>query len=106
MSRKFIDAPQHSRCVHTIKLKDGSTAQCGRWRKVGDYCTQHAKMRRLPIQTPPGWKVYKPTDTDPFFHVAPNFGRKHELDVGVHCWCQPTPDSETPNKLLIHHEEH
>ena len=40
--RRFIDAPNGSRCLYDIKLKDGSGAQCGRYRKIGDYCRQHA----------------------------------------------------------------
>lgn len=43
MSR-FIDAPADERCEWTIKLRDGSGAQCGRRRVVGSLCTQHAKI--------------------------------------------------------------
>ena len=40
--RRFIDAPISARCLYDITLKDGSGAQCGRYRKIGDYCRQHA----------------------------------------------------------------
>lgn len=97
-----------------LRTKDGVRATCATRRpaRLTSAEAQVSCARCLALilrekqQKPAGWKLYKPTDTDPFFHVAPNFGRKHELDVGVHCWCQPTPDSEAPNKLLIHHEEH
>lgn len=44
MKRRFIDAPAEQRCAWTVKLRDGSQAQCGRRKVVGDLCTQHAKM--------------------------------------------------------------
>lgn len=44
MKRTFIDAPTEQRCAWTVKLADGSEAQCGRYRKIGDLCTQHHKM--------------------------------------------------------------
>lgn len=44
MTRHFVDAPTAERCTATITLKDNSTAQCGRHRKVGELCTQHAKI--------------------------------------------------------------
>jgi hypothetical protein len=44
--RRFIDAPQAERCKADVMLRDGSKAQCGRWRKVGDLCTQHAKIAK------------------------------------------------------------
>lgn len=40
--RLFVDAPAGDRCAQDIRLRDGSMAQCGRHRKVGQYCTQHA----------------------------------------------------------------
>lgn len=42
--RRFIDAPTEERCEATVTLTDGSLAQCGRYRKRGNLCTQHAKM--------------------------------------------------------------
>lgn len=45
MSRRFIDATADERCEWTIKLRDGSEAQCGRKHTDGQLCTQHAKMR-------------------------------------------------------------
>lgn len=42
MARKFIDAPDEQRCVATTTMRDGSTARCGRYKKVGDLCKQHA----------------------------------------------------------------
>lgn len=46
MTRRFIDAPSELRCSWTVTLRDGSEAQCGRYRRLGDpqLCTQHAKM--------------------------------------------------------------
>lgn len=43
--RRFIDAPQSQRCIANIIMVDGSLAQCGRYRKVGEYCRQHEKMK-------------------------------------------------------------
>lgn len=43
--RRFIDAPNDMRCMQDITMKDGSGAQCGRYRKLGQFCTQHATMR-------------------------------------------------------------
>lgn len=43
--RRFRDAPSFARCQAVIRLKDKSTAQCGRYRKTGVLCTQHAKQR-------------------------------------------------------------
>lgn len=42
--RRFIDTPSGMRCQWEVTLKDGSKAQCGRARKVGQLCTQHLKM--------------------------------------------------------------
>ncbi len=42
--RTFVDAPRDQRCTAIVTLKDGSLADCGRYRKIGDLCTQHAKM--------------------------------------------------------------
>lgn len=42
--RRFIDAQQEVRCKADVTLRDGSLAQCGRRRVVGDLCTQHAKI--------------------------------------------------------------
>lgn len=47
--RRFIDAPSEDRCAWTIKLKDGSEAQCGRRKTDGDLCTQHSKMAERPF---------------------------------------------------------
>lgn len=45
--RRFQDAPAEQRCGWTIKLRDGSTAQCGRRRKFGwGYCGQHIAMSK------------------------------------------------------------
>jgi hypothetical protein len=44
MTRRFIDAPYEQRCRWTVTLRDRSQAQCGRYQKVGNLCTQHAKM--------------------------------------------------------------
>jgi hypothetical protein len=44
MTRRFVDAPQDFRCQWTIKLRDGSEAQCGRYITHGQLCTQHSKM--------------------------------------------------------------
>jgi hypothetical protein len=44
MKRRFVDAPDDQRCTATVILEDKSTAQCGRYQKVGCLCTQHAKI--------------------------------------------------------------
>ena len=44
MTRRFIDAPDALRCTATITLTDKSKARCGRYAKVEELCTQHAKM--------------------------------------------------------------
>lgn len=41
---RFVDAPQDMRCQWDVTLRDGSKAQCGRRRKIGQLCTQHHKM--------------------------------------------------------------
>lgn len=41
--RRFNDAPSACRCQAVIRLKDKTTAQCGRYRKQGVLCTQHAR---------------------------------------------------------------
>ena len=43
--RQFIDAPNAERCKADVTLSDGSKAQCGRRRKVGDLCLQHHKKQ-------------------------------------------------------------
>lgn len=42
--RRFFDAHYDERCMYTITLSDGSAAQCGRRKTVGELCTQHAKI--------------------------------------------------------------
>jgi hypothetical protein len=46
VTRRFVDAPQGERCAYVIELKDGTLADCGRYRKAGDFCTQHARIER------------------------------------------------------------
>lgn len=46
--RVFVDAPLDQRCTATITLKDGSAAQCGRYRKIGTLCRQHDGMGQQP----------------------------------------------------------
>ncbi len=46
MKRIFKDAPNEQRCQAVVTLADKSTAQCGRYRKVGCLCKQHAKIAR------------------------------------------------------------
>jgi hypothetical protein len=41
---RFRDAPQIARCTYDIRLRDGSGAQCGRYAKLGSFCTQHARI--------------------------------------------------------------
>lgn len=41
---RFVDAFTDQRCQWDVTLRDGSKAQCGRAKKVGQLCTQHAKM--------------------------------------------------------------
>ena len=45
MKRIFVDAPTEMRCEATVTLKDKTTAQCGRYKKIGCLCTQHSKMK-------------------------------------------------------------
>ncbi len=42
--RRFVDADPDRRCGAIVYLRDGSSAQCGRRKKFGHYCTQHAKI--------------------------------------------------------------
>lgn len=61
-SRRFRDAPIDERCKAVVTLADGTTADCGRRRAIGDLCTQHAKMtkhtaRRTADHTPTPWEV-------------------------------------------------
>lgn len=44
--RRFIDAPTAVRCLATVRLRDGSTAQCGRRGvKLRDgLCVQHWRI--------------------------------------------------------------
>src|SRR5258706_478039 len=45
--RRFIDAPDASRCAATVYLRDGSGAQCGRNRRPPSaLCTQHERIRQ------------------------------------------------------------
>ncbi|MFC4275529.1 hypothetical protein [Achromobacter aloeverae] len=44
MTRRFIDPTAEERCEWTIKLRDGSEAQCGRRHVDGQLCTQHKRM--------------------------------------------------------------
>lgn len=44
--RTFVDAPYGKRCMADITLKDGSMAQCGRYRKIGILCRQHHKIAK------------------------------------------------------------
>lgn len=52
MPRVFRDAPPWGRCSAAIRMRDGSWAQCGRWRNEAfarnpqgtTLCTQHIKM--------------------------------------------------------------
>lgn len=45
--RKFIDTPLNERCVFTIKLRDGTFAQCGRKKKLNELCLQHHKKIKI-----------------------------------------------------------
>lgn len=46
-SRRFIDTPAEQRCQHTITLRDGSKAQCGKRRRAGGtLCTQHSQTKQ------------------------------------------------------------
>lgn len=43
--RRFIDAPTDQRCTANARVgRKGELAQCGRYRKVGTFCLQHAKI--------------------------------------------------------------
>lgn len=41
---RYLSRTQDERCMADIKLRDGSDAQCQRYRAVGTYCKQHAGM--------------------------------------------------------------
>ncbi len=45
--RLWIDPPDEARCDAEITMRDGSLARCGKWRKVGNLCTQHHKISLL-----------------------------------------------------------
>lgn len=50
VTRPYIDPPLDLRCRWDIKLRDGSSAQCGR-KRVGDfYCAQHTKMLKAQME--------------------------------------------------------
>jgi hypothetical protein len=42
--RRYINPPPLQRCIHTIRLRDGSLAQCGRRRVISAFCRQHHAM--------------------------------------------------------------
>ena len=43
-SHRFFDAPHPARCQAMVKLRDGTTAQCGRYREWGRrFCWQHSR---------------------------------------------------------------
>lgn len=42
--RIFVDAPANARCQANIKLRDGSFAQCGRYKINNQFCKQHTKI--------------------------------------------------------------
>lgn len=42
--RFFIDAPDSQRCIASAKLGPRETARCGRYQKIGEFCTQHARI--------------------------------------------------------------
>lgn len=37
-------------------------------------------------------------------HVYPMFGREHDTDHGLDCWCWPTFDEKCPN-VIVHNVE-
>lgn len=47
--RRFIDAPDLQRCIATIPWGKGELARCGRYRKLGQYCRQHAAIEARKI---------------------------------------------------------
>jgi hypothetical protein len=42
---RYLTRTQDERCVMDIKLRDGSLAQCQRYRAIGLYCKQHGKAQ-------------------------------------------------------------
>lgn len=53
-TRRFIDAPDAVRCRATIRLRDGSAAQCGRRQVPGFLCCwQHLKTENVMSETKP-----------------------------------------------------
>ncbi len=44
MKRVFVDAPDRERCKAIVKLRDGTTANCGRRAVQDGLCTQHYKI--------------------------------------------------------------
>ena len=48
-SRRFFDAPHPARCQAMVKLRDGTTAQCGRAHEWGSHlCWQHNRKAETP----------------------------------------------------------
>lgn len=47
-----------------------------------------------------GWIEIETSD----IHVFPCFGRKHDTDHGLACWCQPERDGEEP-RVIVHRPE-
>jgi hypothetical protein len=43
-ARRFVDAALSVRCAANIRLRDGSSAQCGRRRVELGFCRQHWRM--------------------------------------------------------------
>lgn len=41
---RYLTRTQGERCMADIKLRDGSVAQCQRYRAIGLLCKQHAKL--------------------------------------------------------------
>ena len=60
---RYLSRKQNERCVMDIKLRDGSLAQCQRYRAVGLYCTQHAKEQ----EPKPGGLFNLSRQNDPAF---------------------------------------
>ncbi len=94
-TRRFIDAPTGERCEWTIRLRDGSEAQCGRKRAFGArFCTQHAKMEKRGELQPS-----EPSGEVPTVPIAPRriaAGNMVELKAAIyrhHGWVRKAGES-------------
>lgn len=39
-------------------------------------------------------------ETDDNIHVYPLFGREHDTEHGMDCWCEPYRDDKEPREII------